>query len=91
MLQAYSEKNWELISISITFTKLLYFHISSFKNFDINSLVELNDSTKEVEKTVPKVSWSVYVCIQLHFVRMIARKNFVSAPEFSCNTDFKVL
>lgn len=43
MLQAYSEKNWELISISITFTKLLYFHILSFKNFDINSFVELND------------------------------------------------
>lgn len=67
MLQAYSEKNWELISIFITFTKLLYFHISSFKNFDINSLVELNDSTKEVEKTVPKVSWSV-VCVCMHTV-----------------------
>lgn len=93
MLQAYYEKNWELISISITFTKLLCFHISSFKNFDINSLVELNDSTKEVEKTVPKVSWSV-VCVCMHtvtFCEMITQKNFVSAPEFSRNTDFEVL
>lgn len=42
VLQACSEKNWELISISITFTKPLYFLILAFKIFDRNSFVELN-------------------------------------------------